>query len=568
MFKRVTAAVFLVAMLPAVTSWAKNAPVLPVADFALLDQQGVFHQLSYRRDLSAIVIATQGGNCADANEQLRAFDGAREILSGEPTILYLLNANGDSREAVEAMGEKAGTSVAVLLDETQLVAESLSFRNNGELLIIDPGSLKVLFRGLTPQRSEDIATLVRKVLSSSQVENPDSEETHGSTRDICPIAFEAQPDLISYQKDIVPIVEERCIGCHHENGIAPWAMSSHAMLQGWAPMMREVVMTKRMPPGQIDPQYGKFEGVNEITNTEQRLLVEWINRGANTTGSDDPLAERPPVETSWKLGEPDILVKIPRQKIPATGVVDYVNLSLDLGLTEDVYVRGFEIHPQNRKVLHHVTANIEPDSIFGAFGRFLSQQRLGGYAPGRQPTHYPADTGKLFEADSKLGLQLHYTTYGKQASDETEVGLYLWDKKPKHEMHAEGEVKLLFKIPPGEKEHQVRTEKTFDKDVYLYSFTPHMHFRGKAMRYTAHYPDGRSEILLSVPNYDFNWQMNYNLAEPKLLPSGTVMEVSGSFDNSELNPHNPDATRQVWFGLQSWDEMFIGFLDYREVGSQ
>ena len=109
---------------------------------------------------------------------------------------------------------------------------------------------------------------------------------------------------------------------------------------------------------------------------------------------------------------------------------------------------------------------------------------------------------------------------------------------------------------------------TFDKDVYLYSFTPHMHFRGKAMRYTAHYPDGRSEILLSVPNYDFNWQMNYNLAEPKLLPSGTVMEVSGSFDNSELNPHNPDATRQVWFGLQSWDEMFIGFLDYREVGSQ
>jgi hypothetical protein len=384
----------------------------------------------------------------------------------------------------------------------------------------------------------------------------------------CPIDFETHPQSISYQTDIVPIVEKRCIGCHHQNGIAPWAMSSHAMLQGWAPMMREVVMTKRMPPGQIDRHYGEFKDVNEITTAEQRLLVEWINRGAGQTGDGDPLEERGPVKTGWILGEPDILVKIPRQNIPATGVVDYINLSMDLGLSEDVYIRGFEIHPQNRRVLHHVTANIEPHSFFGALGRFFSQQRLGGFAPGRQPTFYPADTGKLFNADSKLGLQLHYTTYGKAASDETEVGLYLWDKKPGNEMHAEGRIKLFLKIPPGEKEHMVRTEKTFNKDVYLYSFTPHMHFRGKAMRYTAHYPDGHSEILLSVPNYDFNWQMNYNLAEPKLLPAGTVMVVSGSFDNSTLNPHNPDPSKQIRFGLQSWDEMFIGFLDYRELGNE
>jgi hypothetical protein len=347
-------------------------------------------------------------------------------------------------------------------------------------------------------------------------------------------------------------------------------MSSHAMVMGWSPMMKEVVMTKRMPPGQIDPHVGMpIKDVAGLTIEEKQKLIQWIDQGSPRGEGPDLLTALEFEDPEFSLGEPDIVLDVTPQAIPATGVIDYRYVPVELNLDKDVWVSGIEFLPGDRQVLHHVITYLQsPADKTEDDGRNNDGTGLGigGFAPGRQPDAFQDNSGRLIPAGSNLLLQMHYTTSGRETVDATRIGIFLHDEPPKYVMSGGVAGQRRFMIPPGAKEHRLRGEELIERDAYLYEMMPHMHFRGKYMSYAAQFPDGTSKTLLSVPKYDFNWQFKYELDEPLFLPAGTKLIAQGAMDNSDRNPGNPDPTRPVFFGLQTMHEMFFGFTTIRYVG--
>ncbi len=335
-------------------------------------------------------------------------------------------------------------------------------------------------------------------------------------------------------------------------------------------MMKEVLLTRRMPPGQLDPHVGRpVEDAAGLSPDELQTLVHWIDAGAPGDNAPDPLTELEFEDTTFSMGEPDIVLKVPAQAIPATGVLDYRYVPVPMNLDEDIWLRAVEYVPGDRQVLHHIitylsspadrTATSESDD--GSLG-----DSIGGFAPGRQPDIWRDNSGALIRAGSNLLLQMHYTTSGKASVDETVIGIYLHKEPPKYVMSAGSAGQRRFLIPPHAKEHKLEGVQEFERDAYLYGLMPHMHYRGRYMKYVAEYPDGTSEVLLSVPKYDFNWQFNYQLEEPAFIPAGTRLVARGAMDNSARNPYNPNPGIPVRFGLQTMHEMFFGFTTYRYVG--
>jgi hypothetical protein len=344
-------------------------------------------------------------------------------------------------------------------------------------------------------------------------------------------------------------------------------MDSHRMVQGFGPMIKEVITTRRMPPGQIDTYASKpIENVAGLSNAQQQMLVHWIDAGAPRDTDEDPLAQLQFKSQEFTMGEPDLIYTIPAQQIPANGLVDYRYIPLKLNLDKDVWVRGMEFVPGDPQVLHHIIAYVQSPadrSLEGRNDTVARGESVGGFAPGRVGEDLGEDGGRLLQKGANLLLQMHYTTSGRATVDETRVGVYLHDKPPKHVMSEVVAAQRRFLVPPHEKEHPLQGEQLIERDAYLYAMMPHMHYRGKYMSYAARYPDGSEEMLLSVPKYDFNWQFNYALKEPVFLPAGTRLVVNGAMDNSDRNPGNPDPSRPVHFGLQTEHEMFFGFTTLR-----
>ncbi len=529
-----------------------NSLTQKVGDFALLDQSGKQHQLSYYGDQDSVIILSHALNdqaVAKAAAQL-----AELAEQQSDTVVFMLNAQPeDSRDAIATSAQNQG--IPVLLDEAQLVSRSLGLKHTAELLIIEPSTMKITFRGSIDQLEAGLAGNSAGAGQGAGVE----------------IAYSKLGAPVSYSRDIVPILEDNCVSCHHDGGIGPWAMSDHRMVQGFSKMMREVVMTRRMPPGQIDGHVSKpIQEMAGLTITEQQKLVQWINDGAPLDESgEDPLAALTFDNPRYTLGEPDMILKVPPQTIPATGVIDYRYVPVELNLDRDVWVRAMETIPGDRQVLHHVIAYVSSPADKSVKGRqtgAANGESLGGFASGRQPDIFRDNSGRLLKKGSNLLLQMHYTTSGKETVDATEIGLFLYDEPPAHVMAGGVAGQRRFLIPPNTKEYPLEGEQLVERDAYLYSLMPHMHYRGKYMSYSAVYPDGREEMLLSVPSYEFNWQFNYQLEEPIFLPAGTRIVARGAMDNSDRNPFNPDPNRPVHFGLQTKHEMFFGFTTLRYVG--
>ena len=526
-----------------------------VGDFALLDHTGTFHQLSYYGDHDAVVILVNGGTSLAQDGTVLALSKVAADYAGNAQFWILNPVIADRRADVVEHLQAAGAEMPVLMDESQMTAKSLGAEKLGEVLVINPANSELVYRGSVDGLDAALAALPAQTAVSATV-------SLGSD-----IEYTAH-DAISYSNDIVPILEQNCVSCHRDGAIAPWSMSSHAMVKGWSPMMREVVMTRRMPPGQIDNHVGKaLKEVAGLSVAEQQKLIQWIDQGAPKDGAADPLAALTFSDAKYSLGEPDIVLSVPPQTIPATGVIDYRYVPVELNLDRDVWIRGIEFVPGDRQVLHHVITYLSSPADKSDVEEAEEQgQNLGGFAPGRQPDTFEDNSGRLIPAGSNLLLQMHYTTSGRETVDATEVGLFLHDEPPAYVMSGGVAGQRRFIIPPGAKEHKLRGEQLIEKDAYLYEMMPHMHFRGKYMSYTAEYPDGTSELLLSVPKYDFNWQFKYQLQEPLFMPSGTKLVAEGAMDNSDRNPGNPDPTRPVFFGLQTMHEMFFGFTTLRYDG--
>jgi hypothetical protein len=319
-----------------------------------------------------------------------------------------------------------------------------------------------------------------------------------------------------------------------------------------------------MPPWHADPHYGNFVNDISLSPEQKATLIHWINEGAPRGDGPDPVAELfanggPPLiyPATWpvELGEPDYIVTIPEQSIPANGEVAYRYPTLAVDLPGDLWIRAAVVLPGNRKIVHHVL--VSPGTEYS----FLNQ--IAGYAPGTKSGIYPSGSGARLRDVTHLSFQVHYETSGQPETDETKLGLYFHDTPPETTVRSAFPLTFFFTIPAGAKDYEPSNAlQRFQQDSWLHSLQPHMHFRGARMKYEAVYPDGTSEILLNVPNYSFDWQTTYQLAQPKLMPAGTEIIISGAFDNSVLNHHNPDPGRLVTWGEQTTQEMFIGFLSY------
>lgn len=342
------------------------------------------------------------------------------------------------------------------------------------------------------------------------------------------------------------------------------------MVRGFSLMIREVVRTQRMPPWHADPHYGEFSNDRSLTPEEVQTLVHWVEAGAPRGEGPDPLLITKSYPL-WELGEPDVVIEIPTEDVPATGVVEYKYKMVENPLNEDVWVRASEIIPGDRSVLHHVITRFGEIETDGPRAGRLSRRGgggLGGYVPGAVARQYPQDTGTFLPAGATFEFQMHYTPSGKAVSDVTRMGIYLYKEPPKYAMEGMIFANPRIKIPPGAANHSEVMERVLPKDVLLYSMLPHAHFRGKASEFVATYPNGQVETLISVPRYDFNWQTSYQLKEPKRLPAGTKITHRTWWDNSARNPANPDHTREVPWGRQSWDEMLFGALSFRVLNEE
>ncbi len=264
-------------------------------------------------------------------------------------------------------------------------------------------------------------------------------------------------------------------------------------------------------------------------------------------------------------GEPDQVVYMSDEpyRVAAEGTVEYQYFVVDPGWTEDKWIQVAEPRPGNRAVVHHILCFVRSDAA-GDIG--LDDSVAIGWAPGLSPQAYKRDTALFVPAGAKLLFQMHYTPNGTEQLDRSYVGFQFAKPADVKYLVSGGSAQAGdFKIPAGDDDHAVSAVYEFDRDQLLLSLLPHMHLRGKSFRYTAQYPDGKQEILLDVPRYDFNWQLRYQLTEPKLMPKGTKLKCVAHFDNSEENMVNPDPTVDVTWGDQTWEEMMIGFFTSREV---
>jgi hypothetical protein len=398
------------------------------------------------------------------------------------------------------------------------------------------------------------------------------------------VVSSAATSSVTFNKDVLPILQNRCQECHRAGEVAPMSLITYQETRPWAKSIRQAVVTKKMPPWFADPHYGKFANDRSLSQPEIDTLVAWVDAGAPEGNPQDAPAPRKWVE-GWDQGEPDLIVEAPVAfNVPARGDVPYQWVIVPTNLKEDKWVISAEVRPGDRSVIHHVVVSIrEPGNTWMADkkpGEYFSGtlgiergSRLAGspetigtyfaqYEPGS--TLKPADRhfATLLKAGSDLVIQIHYTPNGKATSDRTKVGFIFSDTPPDMKYVSVSPSNPSFAIPPGAQDYKVEASTTLNFDGDLVSIYPHAHLRGKAWEFRLIYPTGEEETLLKS-KYDFNWQLTYLFEKPKPLPKGTKIVITAWYDNSAANPHNPDPTKEVRWGEQSWEEMMISTATFR-----
>jgi hypothetical protein len=380
----------------------------------------------------------------------------------------------------------------------------------------------------------------------------------------------------TFSKDVAPILYKNCVECHRQNAMAPMSLVTYEDARPWARAVKQKVVAREMPPWGADPTVGRYANDPSLKQADIDTIVAWVDGGA-PLGDPKDMPAAPAFTDGWSIGKPDLIFKMQQPfTVPADGTVPYTYVTIPTNLKEDIWIRGVELRPTDRRVVHHIISSLvagngKPADPTPRLTRDPARQELGGglggLVPGRLYGLYEEGVARKIPAGADIVLQMHYTTIGTPIVDQTEIGVVL-AKEPPANLRAEGGgaiPNMTFVIPPGDPNYEVVGKQTFDRDIYLRSLYPHMHVRGKDAAYTIVYPDGREEVVLRVPKYDFNWQLSYTLAEPKFMPKGSTLKVTMHYDNSRANRFNPDPTAEVRWGEQTWEEMMLGYYGTIEM---
>ncbi len=376
----------------------------------------------------------------------------------------------------------------------------------------------------------------------------------------------SSPSKPTYAKDVAPIIFNRCVECHRAGEAAPMALTNYRETRPWAKAIKTAVLSRRMPVWLADASHDHFRNDRRLSQAEIDTIAAWADTGA-PEGDASKTPKLPQFAEGWNIGKPDQVFEMAEEfEVPKEGVVPYKYFTVPSGFTEDRWIQAAEIRPSKRSVVHHVIIFVQEPGKANAGGG-AGQNLLTGFAPGEQPLILEPGMAKLVKAGSTFRFQMHYTPDGKDSyKDRTKFGLRYAKEAPVRQAITANAINFAFKIPPHADNHEVKSSWTAKSDVEIAGFMPHMHVRGKDFKYTVVYADGRQEVILNVPRYDFNWQLGYDLKKPLKLAKGDRIDCVAHFDNSANNKYNPDPTKEVKWGDQTWEEMMIGWFTYTVPG--
>ncbi len=392
--------------------------------------------------------------------------------------------------------------------------------------------------------------------------------------------------ILAFQAAALPeaakIIESRCLACHQQGGIAPMAFNSSEAIRPWAKAMRQSILKGAMPPWHADAASSvHLARVRALTPAQKQTLLDWLSTDLSTQPPFE--LQSPSQPTGWQLGKPDIVLRIPDFPVPANGTVQYTFLVSKLNLPADQWISAAEWKIDQRQLVHHINAFVRPKGSSyvkqAPVGQMyvasreeraarLTEEReidrrelLLGYEPGYLPQTWGEGRAKRIKAGSDMVFEIHYTANGKSAVDSSELGIYFAKAPPRERVLTISPADSKLEIPPGDANYKSFVTATLLDDAKLVSLQPHMHLRGKAYQIAIQAPGSESNTFLNVPNYDFNWQTTYFLKEPLPLTKGTILACTAWFDNSPNNRFNPDPTKTILWGDQSWEEMNVGFME-------
>lgn len=547
--------------------------MIPDFQFVTIDDQK--HRLSDFSGSEAIVIAMTGTGCPLCQKYTPTLAAIEQQYRDRGVQFLFVNPNESEdldrlRDVVQTQGIKS----PYVRDGNRAIPQILKATTTTEVFVLDQ-SRTLVYRGavddqygfgyaLAAPKQNYLKEAIEAVLAKT---NP---RVSATTSPGCALFYgdrklPAERGEVTYHRQISRIINRNCIECHRDTGIAPIPLETHEQVSDYAGMIRSVVDRGVMPPWFAAPLEGDkdhdssivrhWANERSLSSVEKADLFAWIDADCPEGDADEaPTARHFP--DGWLIGKPDAVFEFPQpEAVQATGVMPYKNVTVETNLDEGKWVRAIEVQPGNRSVVHHVIVSLKSGDSDERSGYW------GIYVPGNSTLDYPEGYAKWLPAGAKLRFQMHYTPNGTATEDSTRIGIIYAKQPPKYEVKAAGIVDPRFTIPAGANNHPVTATLEVPENVEVISFLPHMHLRGKAARYEL-IRDGESETLLDVPRYDFNWQLCYRLSKPRPMHPGDAIRYTSWYDNSSDNPANPDPTRDVRWGQQTFDEMHLGYVEY------
>ncbi len=534
-----------------------------IPNFVFTLPNGKKTALSDFHESKSVAFVLLGTSCPVANAYIPTLNEISLKFSKNEAQLIGIYANaGESKEAVLQHIKDFKINFPVFIDDDQITIRLLGARRSSESFVLDQRRV-IQYQGRIDDQitntarkdkpsSNELVNAIGQVISLKKIDSPFTESPG------CLITKIEKTSLkgITYSSHIALIFYKHCADCHHPGTAAPFSLLTYEDAKNNASMIKEVTSLHTMPPWHADTRFGHFANERKLSVEEIHQIGAWVDSGMPS--GDLPKAPKAPsFEEGWRLGKPDIVFKIPEeQTIPAKGTVGYKYFSVKTNFTEDMYLQAAEARPSNRAVVHHIIV------FYREPGKGKRPMWIAATAPGAEPVIHPIGMGRKIPAGSDIIWQIHYTPTGKEEKDRSEIAFTFCKEKPKQFVQTHGVANSMFMIPPLAIKHEVLSSFTTKNDAVILAFFPHMHLRGKDFEYQVHYPDGKVQTILSVPQFDFNWQATYRLKEPLSVPKGSKIKCIAHFDNSKLNPANPAPWKPVFWGEQTWEEMMIGYIDF------
>ena len=547
-----------------------------VPDVAFKTLDGKSHRLSEWSGRRGVAFAFTSTSCPVSKRYAPSLARIEKELASRDIALVLVNPFASEKsDEVAAQAKAAGFTAPYVLDADKSLATALGARTTTEVFLVDAKRTLIYCGALDDQYGvgysldaahEHYLLDAANALVAGTRPKVAATEAPGCELDI-PAAKTAATQ-VTFHRDVARIMQQNCVQCHHDKGIAPFALDDLADVTDRAKTIRRVVEGRTMPPWFAAPvgegQANPWANDHSLSSRDKADLLAWLDSKDRPPGNPADAPAPMKFSTEWTIGKPDFVVQLKQPfKIKAEGVMPYQTATVETTLTEDKWVQGYEIIPTAREVVHHVIVSVhEKGARTGRGGDEGAGGYWAAYVPGNSSRIYPDGFARKLPAGATVRFQIHYTPAGKATEDQLRMGLIFAKEPPRFAMHTAAIANPKLLIPPGDANHVEVGQHAVSAPLNVTAFMAHMHVRGKAFRFDLVTPDGKTETLLDIPRYDFNWQLRYELKEPRVLPRGSTVKTTAVFDNSPANKANPDPTKTVKWGQQTYDEMMIGYIEY------